>query len=215
MFRFASLLVIAVLFGAVGIVRGQGPQNQRAREAAALPEGEGKQIVSTVCIACHGVESTGGTIGPRLDGVKPIASPIFLAAAMWNHGPQMAEVMRARGVPRPTFKDTELNDLIAYINSASTAPRGGPLVVLPGRADDGRRLFADKRCVDCHSIRGQGGKVGPDLAERGAHDIVGLDAGIQFFLTPRVALDAAAETSFGGPGPDYAFRAGVSVRLGR
>ena len=52
-------------------------------------------------------------------------------------------------------------------------------------------------------------------AERGAHDIVGLDAGIQFFLTPRVALDAAAETSFGGPSPDYAFRAGVSVRLGR
>jgi len=52
-------------------------------------------------------------------------------------------------------------------------------------------------------------------AERGAHDIVGLDAGIQFFLTPRVALDASAETSFGGPGPDYAFRAGVSVRLGR
>lgn len=52
-------------------------------------------------------------------------------------------------------------------------------------------------------------------AERGARDIVGLDAGIQFFLTPRVALDAAAETSFGGPGPDYALRAGVSVRLGR
>ena len=52
-------------------------------------------------------------------------------------------------------------------------------------------------------------------AERGAHDIVGLDTGIQFFLTPRVALDAAAQTSFGGPGPDYAFRAGVSVRFGR
>ncbi|HEU0317822.1 MAG TPA: transporter, partial [Solirubrobacteraceae bacterium] len=52
-------------------------------------------------------------------------------------------------------------------------------------------------------------------AERGAHDIVGLDTGIQFFLTPRVAFDAAAETSFGGPGPDYAFRAGVSVRFGR
>lgn len=52
-------------------------------------------------------------------------------------------------------------------------------------------------------------------AERGARDAVGFDTGVQFFLTSRVALDAAAQTSLAGPGPDYAFRAGVSVRFGR
>ena len=52
-------------------------------------------------------------------------------------------------------------------------------------------------------------------AERGARDAVGFDAGVQFFLTSRVALDAAGQTSLAGPGPDYAFRAGVSVRFGR
>jgi len=52
-------------------------------------------------------------------------------------------------------------------------------------------------------------------AERGAPDIVGFDAGIQFFVMRRVALDAAAETSLGGSGPGYAVRAGVSVRFGR
>jgi hypothetical protein len=52
-------------------------------------------------------------------------------------------------------------------------------------------------------------------AERGAPDIVGFDAGIQFFAMRRVALDAAAETSLGGSGPGYAVRAGVSVRFGR
>jgi mono/diheme cytochrome c family protein len=120
------------------------------------------------CVVCHQVGGAGGVVGPNLDALKQYDSPIYLAATMWNHGPQMAEVMRARGMLRPTFKDAELNDLIAYINSASTAPRGGPLVVLPGRADEGRRLFAEKRCADCHSVGGQGGKVGPDLAERGA-----------------------------------------------
>jgi mono/diheme cytochrome c family protein len=30
-------------------------------------------------------------------------------------------------------------------------------------------LFKDKRCVECHSAAGQGGKVGPDLAERSLH----------------------------------------------
>ena len=52
-------------------------------------------------------------------------------------------------------------------------------------------------------------------AERGARDVVGLDAGVQYFLTSRIALDAAVETSLAGPGADYAFRAGVSVRFGR
>jgi len=52
-------------------------------------------------------------------------------------------------------------------------------------------------------------------AERGSRDVVGVDAGVQFFLTRRLALDTAVETALTGPGPDYAFRAGVSVRFGK
>jgi opacity protein-like surface antigen len=52
-------------------------------------------------------------------------------------------------------------------------------------------------------------------AQRGARASVGFDGGVQFFLTQNLALDAAAETSLAGPGPDYAFRAGLSVRFGR
>jgi mono/diheme cytochrome c family protein len=121
------------------------------------------------CIFCHQVGGTGGVIAPNLDTIKQFDSPIYLATAMWNHGPQMAEVMREKNIPRPSFKDSELLDLIAFINATSTAPRGGPIVVLPGRPDEGRRLFAEKRCVSCHSAGGQGGRIGPDLAERGAH----------------------------------------------
>jgi len=88
---------------------------------------------------------------------------------MWNHGPAMTETMRARGIERPVFKDTELIDLIAYIKSASPLPVVGPLYVLPGRADEGHRLFIEKRCRDCHGEAGKGGGVGPDLAERGVH----------------------------------------------
>lgn len=121
------------------------------------------------CVACHQVGGTGGVVGPSLDFLKQYGSPIFLATAMWNHGPQMIEAMKARGIPRPTFKDTELRDLIAYVNSASPVLPQGPLYVLPGRAAEGRVLFAQRRCVDCHAVGGQGGRVGPDLGERGLH----------------------------------------------
>lgn len=49
--------------------------------------------------------------------------------------------------------------------------------------------------------------------ERDGRDALGLDAGLVYLLTHRIALDAAVETSLTGRGPDYAFRAGVSVRF--
>jgi mono/diheme cytochrome c family protein len=118
------------------------------------------------CVVCHQVGGTGGVIGPNLDALGQYGSPIFVAAAMWNHGPGMAEAMRAKGVARPTFRDRELVDLIAYIRSASPKTGDEPLYVLPGRAETGRRLFTEQRCADCHGPAGRGGGIGPDLAGR-------------------------------------------------
>ena len=121
------------------------------------------------CVICHQVGGTGGVVGPNLESLTQFGSPIFVAAAMWNHGPAMAEAMRARKIERPTFKGSELLDLIAYLKSAAPVPADLRLYVLPGRADEGRKLFVENRCILCHSVRGQGGRVGPDLAERGLH----------------------------------------------
>ena len=119
------------------------------------------------CISCHQVGGTGGVVGPNLDFLKYFGSPLFVAAAMWNHGPQMTEAMQAQGIERPAFIGPELHDLLAYLAPASVGPREGPVYVLPGRADAGRRLFTEKRCIGCHSVGGEGGRVGPDLVGRG------------------------------------------------
>jgi cytochrome c2 len=119
------------------------------------------------CVVCHQAGGTGGVVGPNLDFLQQFGSPILIAAELWNHGPAMAEAMRAKGIARPTFRDAELRDLIAYLKAASQSLAEGPLYVLPGRADEGHRLFRDKGCILCHSVRGEGGRVGPDLAERG------------------------------------------------
>ena len=113
------------------------------------------------------MRGAGGVVGPNLDHLQQFRSPIFVASAMWNHGPQMAEKMKERGIARPTFTAKELQDLIAYLAPATGGPEEGPLYVLPGRAESGRQLFAEKRCVECHAVGGAGGRVGPDLVERG------------------------------------------------
>lgn len=121
------------------------------------------------CIACHQVNGVGGVVGPELDSARQYASAMFVAAAMWNHGPNMTEAMRERGVARPSFGGNELGDLIAYLKSAGAEKSGPSLNLFPGDPERGRRLFTDHRCIECHSAGGGGGKIGPDLAERAVH----------------------------------------------
>lgn len=121
------------------------------------------------CIVCHQLNGSGGVIGPNLDGLKRYGSSIFIAAAMWNHGPTMAATMRIKGIARPTFSGSELVDLIAYIKSAAAETSEAPLNVLPGSPERGQRLFSDKRCVECHSVAGKGGTLAPDLAAKAVH----------------------------------------------
>ncbi|HTM10117.1 MAG TPA: cytochrome c [Verrucomicrobiae bacterium] len=121
------------------------------------------------CVVCHQLNGTGGVVGPNLDGLKDYGSPLFIAAAMWNHGPSMAAVMREKRIARPSFRGSELTDLITYIKSAATAKSESPVTVLTGSPERGRRLFADKHCLECHSVASQGGKIGPDLADKALH----------------------------------------------
>jgi hypothetical protein len=51
--------------------------------------------------------------------------------------------------------------------------------------------------------------------EREGHDTLGLDTGLVYLLTRRVAIDAAAETTLNRRRPDYALRTGLSLLVGR
>jgi mono/diheme cytochrome c family protein len=121
------------------------------------------------CIQCHEVGGKGGRVGPGLDFLKRANSPVLVAAAMWNHGPEMAEAMKARGIERPTFQGKEMVDLIAYIVAAAKDVSGETAQVIPGTPERGQNLFGEKRCIVCHRVGGKGGTVGPDLGRRGHH----------------------------------------------
>ncbi len=118
------------------------------------------------CVVCHQIGGTGGVVGPNLDSLSQYGSPIFVAAAMWNHGPAMAMAMGARGIQRPIFRAGELLDLVAYLKSVAPGANSEPLYLLPGKVDEGRRLFVAKQCSECHSVGGQGGRIGPELGEQ-------------------------------------------------
>ena len=131
--------------------------------------GEGL-FASKGCVQCHEVGGKGGRVGPGLDFLKRANSPVLVAAAMWNHGPEMAETMKTKGIARPTFQGKEMVDLIAYVVSAAKVDVGGDTAqVVPGTPERGQKIFTEKRCVVCHRVAGKGGTVGPELGRRGHH----------------------------------------------
>jgi len=70
------------------------------------------------CNLCHeiGKEEAGKKEGPNLAGLKGMVSPIYMATALWNHGPRMIGRMKEKGIKWQKINDKELIDLMEYFN---------------------------------------------------------------------------------------------------
>ncbi len=125
---------------------------------------EGRQLFQAKrCVECHSIRGQGGRVGPDLATVASNRNPVAWVTAMWNHAPGMFRALASKGVPFPRFERSEMVDLESYIRLASGTTKQ-QFYLRPAAADQGAALFRTKQCIRCHSIGGQGGKVGPDLS---------------------------------------------------
>ncbi len=109
------------------------------------------------CGQCHGVRSSSeGRAAPDLARIQSATGFFDLGAALWNHLPLMGTKMREMGIERPTLTPLEVANVLAFIFTAQYGDE-------QGNAKTGERLFTAKGCVQCHSVGGKGGSVGPAL----------------------------------------------------
>ena len=118
------------------------------------------------CIRCHSVGGKGGTVGPELDPYQTQSSAPIITAALWNNGPKMMQTMLKEKIPRPQFQERDVMDILAFIRARGLSEETTRQYLAPGNPVNGRRLFQEKNCIHCHAVRGEGGKIGPDLALR-------------------------------------------------
>lgn len=127
---------------------------------------------SKSCSHCHAINGSGGRLAADL-GSRPSsrANLTQLVTTMWNHAPEMWKRMQQENLRARPLTQDEVSDLFAFLYLARYIDE-------PGDAQRGRHLFGSKGCVQCHAVRGEGGNVGPDLAQ-----IAGLDTPIEWSQT--------------------------------
>lgn len=126
----------------------------------------GKRLLSEKgCLSCHMVRHEGRTLAPRLDRLSDYVSPLFMALAMWNHGPEMEKKMEELDIKWPKFTDEEIVDLTNYLRilRKDSAPEDD--YEQPGNPKIGEKLLESKGCIRCHSVAGRGGDIGPDFTQ--------------------------------------------------
>lgn len=142
--------------GAVGLAVAGALTPLTAEAAFGDPMRGQSLFVSKRCVECHAVRGAGGRIGPDLGRTAVKGSFYEIAAALWNHSLVMGDKMKELRLVRPTFKEDELADLLAFLYFLNYFDE-------PGDPEVGKVLFAQKHCIQCHGLGKQGGASGPRL----------------------------------------------------
>jgi cytochrome c2 len=131
------------------------------------PEAGHKVFDAKGCVRCHAVRGNGAAAAPDLAKVAAVGDRPAWMHAMWNHAQKMVGPVTQEIGTWPQFTGVEMNDLVAYASGAP-APSAQEDGALRGSADHGWEVFQGK-CIQCHSVRGKGGKIGPELGP--AHEL--------------------------------------------
>ena len=162
-FRFHLLFLslrhflrIAVIFGCVfaSSARAEDTSQKLSHDSPSFP---GRQLFSSNCAACHGLDGRGGERGPDIATRKEVQR---------LSDPALLHVIEA-GVPgtgMPAFHSLDASGRLAIVHYLRALQGKQPEVAVPGNPQSGKNLFFGiAACSQCHMIKGAGGFIGSDL----------------------------------------------------
>jgi putative heme-binding domain-containing protein len=118
----------------------------------------GAKLFAASCQTCHG-EAGVGNRAPTLRGSRLTMDYVSRVIAKGKPGTMMPAFEQA-------FAPDQIRQLALYVRSLNRPD--SPWAALRGNSSSGERIFFDTArkdsCHVCHSVRGRGGRVGPELA---------------------------------------------------
>ena len=141
--------------------------SKNGHDASLIDQGERLFRKKKSCFACHQLEDEGGLVGPDLSRAGFSYTPEWIFT--WLGNPQ-------RTKPRSKMPNLGLNNedcraitaFLASLKGEELKEEWRPYLTSPGDPVKGKKLFFDlggkANCGKCHTVNGQGGKVGPQLS---------------------------------------------------
>ena len=118
----------------------------------------GGRMYRSHCAVCHGLEGEGGR-------------GVALTSGLFRHGATDRDLYTtiSTGIPGTEmpgifFNGRQMWQLVAFVRSLSA---GRAAEQVEGDVENGRTIYVAKGCGGCHRIRGEGGRMGPDLSDIG------------------------------------------------
>ena len=131
-----------------------------AGAASAEPPGDparGREIFTAkACARCHLPRGQDG-VGPALEQLRRPQGAFALAGRLWNHAPAMFTVLKMTDLQWPQISAAEMGDLMAYLEADPARDTAPDLT-------KGQLMLLRKSCLKCHRLRGEGGRLAPDLS---------------------------------------------------
>jgi len=127
--------------------------------AQVLPEDPAKGarlFVSKGCVRCHALKGEGGGTGPDFGRVDLGDTQLDLASKLWNHIPSMIVGMERARMIKPSLTGQEFTEISAYLYFLKFFDK-------PGEPTQGRLVFNEKHCSNCHPPSGKGKEGEPGL----------------------------------------------------
>lgn len=117
----------------------------------------GRTLFEAQCAYCHGADGDGGR-GANLARATLRRAPTDEALfRVVNRG------IPGTGMPGNAMSARETWQVVAFVRSLGRVKREP----LPGDAARGAQMYEAVGCAACHTIRGRGGPIGPDLTDVG------------------------------------------------
>jgi cytochrome c2 len=116
---------------------------------------EGKRVFTAKgCYRCHYIYGEGAGDGIDLGKVARTfySSANSIASSLWNKGPTVLVKMAKTESRIVTFSPKEMADLLAYLYFLH-------FVDEPGNVSNGKRLFSEMGCSQCHGLDGKRGRL--------------------------------------------------------